>query len=369
MTRHQSPLLPALLTFSVLLLMVAVPVDAQDAASPRTGRQVYESVCIACHGPDGRGGVNAALEKIVKPPDFADCAFAAREPDRGFLAVAHNGGPARGFSPLMAPLGGAYTEEELQLAVSHIRTFCTDQRWPRGELNLPRPLVTAKAFPEDEIVISTAGQSGNITTKVHYERRFGALNMVEVVLPVSSAQSPSNGWSTSVGDIALEYKRTLAHNLERGNIFSLTGELVLPTGSERRGLGNGYAVFEPFATFGQLLPRDSFLQMQGGFAIPLEGGHDDEVFWRAAVGKSFERPRFGRMWSPMLELLLARPLVRNAKTSWDVLPGMQVTLNARQHVRVAGGVRLPITDADVRKKSVIVYLLWDWYEGGFLQGW
>jgi hypothetical protein len=54
---------------------------------------------------------------------------------------------------------------------------------------------------------------------------------------------------------------------------------------------------------------------------------------------------------------------------WDVLPGAQVTINARQHVRLAGGVRLPVTDADVRKKSVIVYLLWDWYEGGFFQGW
>ena len=368
MSRQQVKTLAAV-AMSALLLIVGRPVQAQQTAPPRTGRQIYESVCIACHGPDGRGGVNAELEKIVKPPDFTDCAFAAREPDRGFVAVAHNGGPARGFSPLMAPWGGAYTEPELQLAVSHIRTFCTDRRWPRGELNLPRPLVTAKAFPEDELVVSTAGQSGNITTKVHYERRFGPLNMVEIILPVSSVEGSSDARSTSIGDIALEYKRTLAHSLDRGNIFSLTGEFVLPTGSESRGLGKGYAVFEPFATFGQVLPRDSFIQMQGGFAIPLEDGHDDEVFWRAAVGKSFEQTRFGRVWSPMLELLLARPLASDAKTSWDVLPGMQVTLNARQHVRLAGGVRLPITDADVRKKSVIVYLLWDWYEGGFLQGW
>jgi hypothetical protein len=357
------------LMISALLVCLGLPAGAQEPATARTGRQIYESVCIACHGPDGRGGVNLELEKIVKPPDFTDCAFAAREPDRGFLAVAHNGGPARGFSPMMAPLGGAYTEQELQLAISHIRTFCTDDRWPRGELNLPRPLVTAKAFPEDEMVVSTASQSSSVTTKVHYERRFGPVDMVEIILPVSSVQGPSNGWSTSIGDLALEYKRTLAHSLDRGNIFSLTGELVLPTGSERRGLGKGYAVFEPFATFGQILPGDSFIQMQGGFAIPLESGHDDEVFWRAAVGKSFEQRRFGRVWSPMLEILLARPLVRDGKTAWDVLPGMQVTLNARQHVRLAGGVRLPVTDADVRKKSVIVYLLWDWYEGGFLQGW
>ncbi|HEY0875085.1 MAG TPA: cytochrome c [Vicinamibacterales bacterium] len=360
---------PVVLAITALLLFADVPARAQEQAPARTGREIYESVCIACHGPDGRGGVNLELEKIVKPPDFTDCAFAAREPDRGFLAVAHDGGPARGFSPLMAPLGGAFTQEELQLAVSHIRTFCTDDRWPRGELNLPRPLVTAKAFPEDEMVVSTAGQSGNVTTKIHYERRFGPVDMVEVILPVSSVQGPSNGWSTSIGDLALEYKRTLAHSLDRGNIFSLTGELVLPTGSQRRGLGKGYAVFEPFATFGQILPGDSFIQMQGGFAIPLEGGHDDEVFWRTAVGKSFEQRRFGRVWSPMLEILLARPLGHDGKAAWDLLPGMQVTLNARQHVRLAGGVRLPVTDADVRKKSVIVYLLWDWYEGGFLQGW
>ena len=368
MSPHTS-ILRIAIAVSLLLLVPALPAAAQDAARPRSGRQVYETVCIACHGPDGRGGVNAALERIVKPPDFTDCGFAAREPDRGFLAVAHDGGPARGFSPLMAPWGGAYSQAELAAAVSHLRTFCTDERWPRGELNLPRPLVTAKAFPEDEMVVSTAGQSGGITTKVHYERRFGPLNMVEIILPISSVDHPSNGRSTSIGDAALEYKRTLAHNLARGNIFSLTGELVLPTGSERRGLGKGYAVFEPFATFGQILPRDGFIQTQAGFAIPLESSHDNEVFWRAAVGKSFEQGRFGRLWSPMLEILAARPLASGERTSWDLLPGMQVTLNTRQHVRMAGGVRMPVTDADVRKKSVIVYLLWDWYEGGFLQGW
>jgi hypothetical protein len=352
-----------------LLQWMSVAAAAQPAAPERTGRQVYETVCATCHGPDGRGGVNAELEKTVKPPDFTDCAFAAREPDRGFLAVAHNGGPARGFSPLMAPWGGAFREAELALAVSHIRTFCTDRRWPRGELNLPRPLVTAKAFPEDEAVVSTSTQSGNMVTKVHYERRFGALNQVEVIVPISSTEVVSGERSTGLGDVALEYKRTLAHSLARGNIFSLTGEFVMPTGSSSRGLGKGYGVFEPFATFGQLLPGNSFVQAQAGFALPLESGPDDEVFWRVAVGTTVEQTRFGRTWSPMLEVLAARPLVSGAQTDWDVVPEVQVTLNARQHVRLAGGVRLPVTDAAERKKTVIVYLLWDWYEGGFFQGW
>lgn len=341
---------------------------AQSPTPARSGREVYETVCITCHGPDGRGGVNAQIERIVKPPDFSDCAFAAREPDRGFLAVAHQGGPARGFSPLMAPWGGTFTEQELALAVAHIRTFCSEQRWPRGELNLPRPLVTAKAFPEDEALISTSAQSNSVITKVHYERRFGPLNQVEVILPIGSVDA-ANGRSTGIGDLALEYKRTLAHSLARGNIVSVTGEFVLPTGTQRRGLGKGYAVFEPFATFGQLLPANSFVQVQAGFALPLKREHDDELFWRAAVGTSYEAPRFGRTWSPMLEVLAAKPLIAGSKIQWDVVPEMQVTLNARQHVRLAGGVRLPITDTSRRRKSVIVYLLWDWYEGGFFQGW
>lgn len=367
MSRPRTHLL-TVLAGAGLLQFAASAAHAQPPSSGRSGREVYETICVTCHGPNGRGGVNAALENIVKPPNFTDCAFAAREPDRGLLAVAHQGGPARGFSPLMAPWGGMFTETELALAIGHIRTFCTDQRWPRGELNLPRPLVTAKAFPEDEAVVSTSGQSGHVMTKVHYERRFGPLNQFEVIVPLASIDAPS-GRSSGLGDIALEYKRTLAHSLARGNIVSLTGELVLPTGNSTRGLGKGYAVFEPFATFGQVLPANSFLQVQAGFALPLEREHDDEIFWRAAIGTSLEATRFGRVWSPMLEVLAARPLVSGAKIEWDVVPGAQVTLNARQHVRLAGGVRLPVTDAAARQKSVIVYLLWDWYEGGFFRGW
>ncbi|HEY8536696.1 MAG TPA: cytochrome c [Vicinamibacterales bacterium] len=356
------------IAISALLLSVSLPAFAQTASPPRSGREVYESSCIACHGPDGRGGVNPELEKIAPTPDFSDCSFVSREPDRVFLAISHGGGPARGYSALMPGWEGTFTDEELQLAISHIRTFCTDASWPRGELNLPRPLVTAKAFPEDELVISTAGQSGSVTTKVHYERRFGALNMFEVVLPIASVDR-GDSRATNIGDIAFEYKRTLAHSLDRGNIVSVTGELVLPTGSSRRGLGKGYAVFEPFVTFGQVLPHDSFVQLQAGVALPLERGHDEEVFWRAAVGRSFEQGRFGRLWSPMLEILAARELATGARTEWDLLPEVQVTLNRRQHVRLAGGLRVPVTDTDTRKKSVMVYLLWDWYEGGFFQGW
>ena len=67
----------------------------------------------------------------------------------------HGGGPSRGFSVLMPVWGAALSEAEIARVLSHLRSFCSDDRWPRGELNLPRPLLTEKAFPEDEAVVTT----------------------------------------------------------------------------------------------------------------------------------------------------------------------------------------------------------------------
>ena len=343
----------------------------QGAARDRSGREVFESTCIACHGPDGRGTVNPALTKILALPDFSDCNFAVREPDADWFAVAHSGGPARGFSPLMPAWGRTFTADELRRAVEHLRTFCRDRRWPRGELNLPRPLVTGKAFPEDEIVVSTSASTrgdGEVVSKFVYERRLGALNQVEASVPLASVERATS-WTTGVGDVALGYKRTLAHDLTRGNIFSASAEVALPIGSETRGLGKGFAIFEPFVTFGQLLPRDAFVQAQAGFEIPVARDENKEAFWRAAIGRSVRQGAFGRTWSPMLEVLAARAMTSGATTQWDLVPQMQITLNARQHLRVNGGVRFPVNDRRERSPTVIFYFLWDWFDGGLFEGW
>jgi hypothetical protein len=232
--------------------------------------------------------------------------------------------------------------------------------------------VTGKAFPEDEIVVSSSSTTrgaGEAVTKFIYERRLGALNQVEVSIPLASMQTPAGSWATGVGDIALGYKRTLSHSINRGNIFSVSAEVALPLGSERRGLGKGFALFEPFVTYGQLFGAESFVQAQAGLEIPGARDEDNEAFWRAAVGRSFREGRFGRTWSPMFEVLAARSFASGAVVNWDVVPQMQITLNARQHIRVNGGVRLPVNNRRDRSPSVIFYFLWDWFDGGLLEGW
>ena len=79
-----------------------------------------------------------------------------RERTWDWRAIIHEGGPRRGFSEIMPAFGDALTLEQIDKAMAYLREQCPDPTWPLGELNLPRPLFTEKAFPEDEWVLQTS---------------------------------------------------------------------------------------------------------------------------------------------------------------------------------------------------------------------
>lgn len=346
-------------------------IEDQD---PGSGKALYEAACAGCHGIEGTGAPESQLGFDVPPPDFTDCRFASREPAADWVAVAHDGGPVRGFSRLMPAFGKALTIDELERIITYVGSLCTDSSWPRGELNLPKPLVTEKAFPEDEVVWTTtvaAEGPGSVMNRFVYEKRFGARNQIEVSVPFGAQERDLAGqsdWASGVGDIGLGLKRALFHNAK--TIFSLTGEIILPTGDEENGFGKGTSVFEPFVTYGQILPANAFFQAHAGVEIPFDSElAENEAFWRGVAGMSFAQGAWGRTWSPMIELLAGQELEEGATPSWDVVPQIQVTLNTRQHIMANIGVRVPVNHTEGRSSQVMVYLLWDWFDGGFAEGW
>ncbi|WP_372639254.1 cytochrome c [Fodinibius sp.] len=341
--------------------------------TPTTGEKLYSEACAACHGVSGKGVAQSQLGFATPVPDFSDCDFASREPDGDWIAVAHQGGPVRGFGKDMPAFGMALSEQELQQIMDHIRTLCRDDNWPRGELNLPRPLVTEKAYPEDEAVISTSvdmENEGSVMNELVYEQRFGARNQVEIVMPFGFRESPTGSWNGGqLGDMALGIKRAVYHNIDNGSIFSVTGEVIFPTGDRATGFGKGTTIFEPFVSFGQLLPANSFLHVQSGVELPvLRDKATEEAFWRAALGTSLTHGSWGRTWSPMVEVLGSREFESGAVNHWDIAPQVQVTLNKRQHIMMNVGVRIPADDAS-RDTQFMVYILWDWFDGGPFEGW
>ncbi len=366
---------------------------AQAAQGAPDGMALYEAGCASCHGSDGRGAPPERIAFDDPLPDLTDCSFASREPDADWIIVSKAGGPVRGFSDVMPAFAEAFDDDQLQAVMDHIRTFCADRAWPRGELNLPRPLFTEKAYPEDEWVWTTgvnAEGPGAVINELLYEKRFGSRNQIEVALPFGFSETsatpasrdagPASDWGVGLGDIEIGYKRALLHNLR--TIFSFGTELKLPTGDEERGLGDGDFKVEPFLALGHILPGDAFLHLQGGVeirpsrddvGIPTVGEEREpgaESFWRAVLGRTFTSGEFGRSWSPMIELLGHRGLGDGPfAAQWDIVPQMQVTLNTRQHVMLNVGVRLPLTDADARSTQFLVYFLWDWFDGGLFDGW
>jgi mono/diheme cytochrome c family protein len=345
------------------------------AGSPQAGEQIFKSACAACHGADTRGTPKeiAGFERPRLFPDFTDCSGTTPEDNGIWKAVITDGGPSRGFSDIMPSFKEALTSEQIDDVIAYLRSQCRNPHWPRGELNLPRALVTEKAYPEDEVVISTAlnaqGAPGG-TTHIIHEQRFGVKNQIEVDVPVNY-QDQNHTWYGGIGDTTLGVKRVMFSSLQSGSILSLFGGAILPTGNRARGFGTGTTTFETFAAFDQLFKTNTFVQTQFGADLPR---HTDiapqSIFFNSAVGQSFAANRgLGRLWSPMFEVIGARDLVDNAKTNWDVVPQMQVTISKRQHIRANLGVRVPVNNTAGRPVQVMFYLLWDWFDGRLNEGW
>lgn len=352
----------------------------QQAGETTTGRfgdtpeSLYAAACAACHAPDGRGRSASQLGFDLPLPNFTDCNFASREPDSDWLAIIHEGGPVRSFDRHMPAFGDALSDDDIINAVRQLRAFCTDESWPRGDLNFPLALFTEKAFPEDEMVVRTSvnteGDSA-LEQEFVYEKRFGARSQIEVSLPwVREDLGAPDGTEGGIGDLTLAFKHAIYHSLDTGSILSVGGEVILPSGDESRGFGKGTVALEPYVLFGRMLPGDAFVQFHGAIEFPVESGFEDELVLRSAIGKTWTTGGpWGRAWTPMVEVLGAKELGGGASPEWDLIPQIQVSLSTRQHILANFGLRVPVTDSSARDTQFVFYVLWDWFDGGLTEGW
>ncbi len=349
-------------------------VQPRAARGLTSGESIYRAGCAGCHGPNGEGAPQTAtgFDRPETFPDFSSCAQTTPELDVDWKATITMGGHGRGFSPIMPAFADELTPAQIDAVVAQLRSFCRERGWARGELNLPRPLRTEKAFPEDETVITSAvaaHHAPDITNEIVYEHRLGVRDQMELSIPFAVMHDEHGSAARGVGDVGIGLKHVFFAG--RRAIFSAQGVVILPTGNADKGLGSGVTVFEAFAAYGQILPAHWFLQMQGGTEQPTSTASTPRaVFGRAALGRSFRQESgLGRLWSPMVELVSDRDLEDGARTSVDLLPQVQVTLNRRQHIRVSAGLQIPVANTAGRSRQVVFYFLWDWFDGGLLDGW
>jgi hypothetical protein len=71
----------------------------------------------------------------------------------------------------------------------------------------------------------------------------------------------------------------------------------------------------------------------------------------------------------MVEFQAKRDLEGGAPYALDLVPQIQVSLNTRQHVLGNIGVLIPATETSGRSVRLVAYVLLDWFDGGFFEGW
>ena len=352
--------------FAPLLAALAVPSDSVASRPRLEPAALYAQACAACHGPDGRGA--PTWEGPVPLLDLSDCLGNTAEPAEHWEAIVREGGKARGLSSSMPAFGEALDSAEIAGLVAYLRTFCEDfEKYPPGDLNFRRPLVTGKAYPEQEVVLRPAylrsGESGGASMEISYENRLGSRFQYEASLPFVFSQP--GGGSSGIGDLELEGKQTLFFDGKTSQILSAGLGLRLPTGDREEGLGDDAVIVEPFLAFGKAWGR-TFLQTRAAFGVSTNAERRDSQFaFEVALSRSLGPPRIA--WVPALEFVGTRNLA-NGENEWASVIEVSKALSPLGHVIGALGVRLPLTESE-ESYRVLAYLLWDFGDGPFWNGW
>jgi len=330
--------------------------------------------CARCHADDGSGKVNEPTI-TVQPMDFTDCKIASAEPDADWERAIAKGGPGVGLSSQMPAFEDSLSADQIRAFVSHMRTFCKEPGWPHGNTNFPRPILTEKAFPENEFVIVPAISHWNedpapsITEAALvalYERRIGRRSMIELEVPLVGTNSLTT-WTSGIGDVAIAFKHAIyasggdpAGSPPR--ILSLGLEAVVPSGDRFKTHGSGTTIFEPFVSAGAML-RSWYLQGELKVELPVDRVRADRaIVYRAYVGRdTSEAPN---TWTLGVELSGGGtyPLSGVVTNLVALTPQVRKGLTGTGALAAAGGVTLPINKRDAQGVKWVGYLLWEYLE-------
>ena len=327
-------------------------------------KQLYADACASCHGDDGKGQVSG-LGVTVELPDFTWCAFNSEESDRDWALVVAEGGPAAGRSEQMPSFHGALTEQQINQVIAYVRTFCTED-WPSGDLNFPRPLVTEKAYPENEIVLTwnfsrTPNKQRDTQFVWSFEKRIGSRGQIELNVPFSIRDPRDGATVGGIGDVETGAKYVLYDNPE--TLFILSGglELGIPTGNFRRELGEGTTILSPFLATGKAW-GDFVGQGSLKFEYPFVTRRAPKaIFYNLALSYPIFDLGRGTEAQGLLEF--------NGKSEWGtqspkhfqfyLTPGLRKGLNLAGNWAIAIGVQVPVTRERETNYRVLGYLLYE----------
>jgi len=97
--------------------------DTVVEADAELGKADYQIHCASCHGAAGDGDGPVAQALNPKPARHSDGAYMNPLTDDYLFKVIKFGGASVGKSPMMAPLGGSLSDQQIRNTIAFIRTL------------------------------------------------------------------------------------------------------------------------------------------------------------------------------------------------------------------------------------------------------
>lgn len=137
------------------------PVAAQG---PDTGRAIYATYCVSCHGESGRGDGPSAAGFATKPADLTAGRLMNQLPDDFLANIIKNGGPAEGLAPGMPAFGRFLGDDQTAQVIRYVRSLAQ----PAFRPELARPIVTIQGAPKQPIFFNHVIHAGSFTIACQY---------------------------------------------------------------------------------------------------------------------------------------------------------------------------------------------------------
>ena len=109
-----------LMTMALILCLCPLASYAHDM----TGKKLYQTYCIQCHGVEGDGyGINVEFMEVL-PRDHTDTKEMMARTDEDLFKVIKFGGKAIDKSVLMPNWDGNLSDDEIDSLVCYLRVLC-----------------------------------------------------------------------------------------------------------------------------------------------------------------------------------------------------------------------------------------------------
>lgn len=289
-----------------LLLVFGFPMTGfGEIGNILRGEALFDKNCILCHGTSAKGNGPLARTLPVQPADLTDCRLTAEDPVEVLEGIIREGGTYTGLSKVMPAWVYKLSSQEISDIAAFVKTLCADKQWITGDLNFPRPLITGKAFPEQEMIGGgqfAQGDTNQSSAKISFEYRIGGLTNIGVSTSAVRVDPRNASAHSGIGDSSVSIKRVIAYDYAQSFLLATSLKLQFPTGDEDRSLGSGEYIWQPSLRAGW---RKGHLvtQVDTRVTIPAETSNENtKIRYNLALGYMIEPdPRLEV--TPMIEIV------------------------------------------------------------------